>query len=71
MAKTPTRCSACGKPVEDGADSKRITEGKMREGEFVERKSEMMHRSCHNRRADGPEATFDELKRQARASGAR
>jgi hypothetical protein len=67
MQESSTRCAGCGKPLADGEDAKRISDGKIREGEFEERKEwGVMHRSCHNRRADGPDATLDELRRQAR-----
>ena len=66
MSDTPTRCSGCGKPIEDGDDTKRIADGKMKEGEFAEKKEwAVMHRSCFNRSIDSPTAAFDELKKQA------
>lgn len=72
MAEAQVRCVGCGKLIEDGEDYRRIVEGKVRDGEFEDKKEYgRMHRSCYNRRADAPQATMDELRRQAKTAASR
>ena len=69
MAEAEVRCVGCGKTIAEGEDTKRVSDGKIRQGEFLERKEwGVLHRSCYNRRADAPQATMDELRRQAKAA---
>lgn len=65
------RCVGCGKSIDEGEDTKRVADGKIRRGTFEERKEwGVMHRSCYNRRADAPQSTLDEMKGQAKAARA-
>lgn len=63
------RCAGCGKIVENGDDTTRISQGKMSQGEFREKKLwGVMHRFCFNRAIDSPEAVLEEIRasREAR-----
>lgn len=58
------RCAGCGKPIVAGEDTTEVIHGKMSESGKLERAKKWgeMHRSCHNRRADAPQAALEELR---------
>lgn len=58
------RCAGCGKPIEAGDEVTNVTHGKMGSDGKLARLKEWgkMHRTCHNRRADSPQAALEELR---------
>jgi hypothetical protein len=61
------RCVGCGKPIEAGTQTYRITTGKTTEGQGFDEKKEFgrMHQPCFEQSVDSPQLAMARIKRMA------
>lgn len=63
------RCVGCGKIIEDGTTTKRVSTGKLQEGTFSETKEwGLMHEGCFEHSVDTPASALAKIRKLAKAT---
>lgn len=63
------RCVGCGKIIEEGAKTARVSTGKLQEGAFSESKEwGVMHENCFEQSVESPASALAKIRKLAKAT---
>lgn len=63
------RCVGCGKVIEDGAKTARVSTGKLEEGSHAETKEwGVMHEGCFEQSVESPASALAKIRKLAKAT---